>query len=715
MDQDKNRRMLGSDHPQTDPSSDLYGYAGLASSIANTIKLIPCPRGLVMSVHGQWGSGKTSLLNFIKHNLNEAEEIKVIDFNPWWFEGRDELAKQFLSQFNAHLKNESESLRKVGDLMAEYSAALGKAVSVSTGVPWIDKIVGFLLRLLKRQPKDIPKLKSEISDKLKDSKMKFLFIIDDIDRLTPDEIRECFKVIKALADFPNVIYILSFDWDVVSNALQESLKVDGSAYLEKIIQAPFVLPVLSRQKLRNKLFHELDEILESLPLFSFDKDYWGNVYYDGLDDFIRRPRDTVRVVNSLCVTYPTVAGEVNAVDYIALEFLKVFEPTSYGVIRENKDKFSGDSISGERYERESLKAFHDRWVAEVSEANRGAVKSIVSRLFPKVGAVFGGTGYGADWLAQWRRDLRVCSPDLWDLYFQFSVPATHIRNAEITHLLSLHDANLIKEILLAENGSNDSVGNSRAQDYIDRIQDYEKELTLEFSKAMLEAIADIADDLLRPASTTSAILETPLKWQLLWLVNHLLDRVPQAERDSLLVRLSSSGHAVGFLTYLVSTIEDYLNSSEKHDAPLAKVSKFDLDKLRDIIVERVSRMDPAALMKVHDISVVMHILSGWKDMDAVREIISPLFGIDEFLPMLIESYSQISRSHASGDAIYRRNVFCNPNAIKDFVDIFDLEPRIKALLDGGGLINDQKEAAISYLKNMDKIRAGINPDGLRDE
>lgn len=95
--------------------------------------------------------------------------------------------------------------------MAEYSGALSKAVALSTGTPWIDKPVNALLKLLKRKPKEVPQLKAEIAKLLQKSKRRVLFVIDDLDRLTPDEIREVFKVVKALADFPNVIYLLSFD------------------------------------------------------------------------------------------------------------------------------------------------------------------------------------------------------------------------------------------------------------------------------------------------------------------------------------------------------------------------------------------------------------------------------------------------------------------------------------------------------------------------
>lgn len=65
---------IGSDIPQTDPALDAYGYAPFAKRIAYAIQKTPSPQGLVMAIHGVWGSGESSLLNFVKHYLAEFSE-----------------------------------------------------------------------------------------------------------------------------------------------------------------------------------------------------------------------------------------------------------------------------------------------------------------------------------------------------------------------------------------------------------------------------------------------------------------------------------------------------------------------------------------------------------------------------------------------------------------------------------------------------------------
>ncbi|WP_438819314.1 hypothetical protein, partial [Colwellia marinimaniae] len=78
---------------------------------------------------------------------------------------------------------------------------------------------------------------------------------------------------------------------------------------------------------------------------------------------IQVPRDVVRFTNTLSVTYPAVRGEVNPVDFIALEAVRVFLPDLYGVVRANANRFSGHSRD-DRYEedRNAAQAFRQGWV-----------------------------------------------------------------------------------------------------------------------------------------------------------------------------------------------------------------------------------------------------------------------------------------------------------------------------------------------------------------
>lgn len=336
---------LSADRPSTDPKEDLFGHAPFAKSLADSICRYPGNDGLVLALYGPWGSGKSTVLGYVNHYLEQQPEDNrpvFVTFNPWWFSGQENLARAFLGQLQAVLPAKNEKFKKLGDLLGDFAEGVGGLIDLSgmTGgaAGKLGKLIGMVT---KRKPKDVPALKSEISKVLKDAKKRVLIVIDDIDRLTPDETRQLFTVIKALADFPNVVYLLAFHREVAAQAVEQQSGLPGARYLEKIIQVPFELPPIDRVALRVAFFQRLGEALGNIPEGTFDHSYWTNVYHDGIDALIQVPRDVVRFTNTLAVTYPAVRGEVNAVDFIALEALRVFLPSLHEIIRSNPDRFSG--------------------------------------------------------------------------------------------------------------------------------------------------------------------------------------------------------------------------------------------------------------------------------------------------------------------------------------------------------------------------------------
>lgn len=708
---------IGSDAPQTDPANDAFGYAPFAQRIAGAVCKTPSPQGLVMAIHGPWGVGKSTLLNFVKYDLarlpNDDKPI-VIDFNPWWFSSREHLASQFLSQFRAKLPHKSEILRTIGDKMADYGTAIGATIAGTYGIPWLDKLIGFFLKLFKRKPKDIPALKADISTALHRANQRFVFVIDDIDRLAPNDISELFKVIKALADFPNVIYLLSFDRKVVADALHTSLGVDGEAYIEKIVQAPFSLPAIDRLRLRQRLFVELHRILESLPLPNFDQTFWGNVYYDGLDHYVNKPRDIVRIVNALRVTYPAVAGEVNPVDFIALEFLRVFEPEVYGAICVNQDMFAGHADRDYRQNIEPEKAFHESWLAKVDADRMSHIKALVLHLFPKLASVWGGVSYGADWSAQWRKELRVCSPDIFDVYFRFGVSSDVLRRSEIDELIAVaSDPEAVIQVLKTAAAMKRPSGTSKAREYLERLYDHTDEITPESAWGLLIALSHIGDELLSPEDEQGGFISLPNRWRLLFATNHLLKRIPLTDRKAILNRMIEQGKALGLAVDIVSAIEEYrLKPDGSEDKPLSQVDEQTFNELKLKVIERLKELNERQLLAIHELDVVIHYWGRWAGQEAVNECVSPILASDVLLPSFLEKYITFSTTQGFGDRVARRIPRLNPKRLEPLTDILLLEPRVEQMLKGTDLTPNQRLSGEQFIKGMEKIRQGKDPDNF---
>lgn len=80
-----NNPIFFSDKPKLDPKEDQLGYSSLAKDLALSIQRMIPTEGISIGVNGKWGSGKTSLLEFVVYYLENSEvmdNVKIIRFNP---------------------------------------------------------------------------------------------------------------------------------------------------------------------------------------------------------------------------------------------------------------------------------------------------------------------------------------------------------------------------------------------------------------------------------------------------------------------------------------------------------------------------------------------------------------------------------------------------------------------------------------------------------
>jgi len=415
----REEKTILTDQPLESPEQDKLGFAPFAERVATLIKTMQVKESIVFGVYGKWGTGKTTFLNFLTYYLKNDESIVIVKFNPWWFSGKEDLIWQFFKSIKLSFGRLTK-LRKIVKTLEPYMEAFGM-------VPNIGWIVKTLLKCKKAFQKDVEEAKKEIIKQLNDIDEKIVVLVDDIDRLTAQEIRKLFTTVKAIADFPNTVYILAFDKEIVIKALEKVQEGKGEDYLEKIIQVPIELPLTNKTAIRKMLFEELNVVLSRTPDVLFDSTYWGNVYWNGIDPFINTIRNVKRLTNALRITYPSVKGEVNAVDFIAIETLRIFCPEIYNFIKNNPDMFCvriGLNLYDSQ-DKEVLKQFHENWISSLSLSDdlKEKIKDLLRRLFPNLESVFGNTYYGPEWELDWRKKCRICSKEIFPRFFCFSVPS----------------------------------------------------------------------------------------------------------------------------------------------------------------------------------------------------------------------------------------------------------------------------------------------------
>jgi predicted KAP-like P-loop ATPase len=705
---------LSADRPSSNPQDDLFGHAPFAESLANSICRYPGNDGLVLALYGPWGSGKSTVLSYVRHFLEErpeAEQPVIVTFNPWWFSGQENLARAFLGQLQAVLPTKSEKFKKLGDLLGDFAEGVGGLIDLSGMTGGAGSKIGKLIGLVtKRKPKDVPALKSEISKILREAGKRILVVIDDIDRLTPEETRQLFTVIKALADFPNVVYLLAFDREVAAQAIEQQSGMPGERYLEKIIQVPFELPPVDRVALRAALFKRLDEVLGDTADGLFDQSYWTNAFHDGIDPLIQVPRDVVRFTNTLSVTYPAVRGEVNPVDFIALEALRVFLPGLYDVIRTNQDKFSGHS----RYSRydgdqRATAAFHDQWAQALPEQLRSSTRDLLERIFPKIGQM----GYGADWLTQWRRSLRACHPDVFPTYFRMTVPPGAVRRSEMLALLNLAETPAaLGDALVQATKEKRPDGLSKARALLERLMDHvEKDIPDEHIPVFIGVLFDIGDSLVLDSDERGSF-DFGNELRVYWVVAELLKRIEQPQRLPILEKVISEGQGIGVQRYFLILQMDILAKGAEARTP-ALMDIKELDKLKVCWLEGLrSKISDDQLLAHTHLPRILSAWIEWGDASVTRAWCESATNSDHGLLTFLTKFCSHTSSQTMGDWAVRLHPRLNPAWLERYIDTATSAQRLIALRQTGVVPDMAREAVDQFLKEFEMLKAGKNPEGV---
>lgn len=709
--------LISSDKPLTDPQNDRLGYAPFAKHLADAISQMVSAEGLVIAIYASWGSGKTTLLNFVVHYLEQKpirQQPIIVHFNPWWFSGHEDLTRRFFDQLQSVLGKWESIAKSMGTLIAE----LGDIIS-ETPIPYA-RTGKIFARWLGGKHKSVPELKAKIADVLKQKQKRILVVIDDIDRLSSDEIRQLFTVIKAVADFPSVVYLIAFDKNVVVKALQQMQSLSGEIYLEKIVQVPFDLPLPDKASLRNLLFERLDAILEGTNE-ALDQTYWANVYLEGIDHYINTPRDVVRLTNTLGVAYPAVKNEVNPVDFIAIEAIRVFCPLLYEMIRKNPEMYVGP-VDALGYSLpaagDHLKSFHDSWLSQIPEGERESVKSLLKRLFPKLESVWGNTRYGANWESNWRKHLRICSPDLFPVYFRFALQESGFSNSEIKTILSqVCDAKAFGQKLLELAKQKRPDGTTRLRAFLERLEDYTRdEISTDCIRSVLETFFDIGDQLLRPEDERRDLLgfgNDVIMGRVTW---QLLRRLGEEARFDALKDAMAKGKATFTVIHEIASLGlQHGKYGDPEAAPenerlintqhLEELERFALEKIRAGARE-------GSLIHCPHLQDVLNRWHDWAGDDEVKQwtqtFITSDEGLAEFLPkFLLKTFSQ-SVSDVIGKSYYR----LDPKWFEPFLEPTQIIDRVRSLAQDKKLPENQKIAVRQFIREYELRQEGKDPSNI---
>jgi predicted KAP-like P-loop ATPase len=645
--------------------------SGKTSLINLTVKSI-CDKKERSNKNSRWYNKVITLFQRFFKNAKVKESFElptIIHFNPWVYSEEGNIQKHFFDQIakELELKNDTVQDKKIAKRMRYYSsilelvspgkqlsqlwvmklvkivffAALGSlyytyfesfsqiAIYVIIGLivlyvllivfkSYLYKFASFFESRSEYQSKTLSELKKELQEELRVRGKKLLIIIDDIDRLDVDEIRPLLKLVRSNANFPNTIYLLIFDREVVEKYLQEKIGVQGKDYLGKIVQVRFDIPHVNSSKILTYLDKELDRIIKQLPqsatvYFTSDGIRWQAIINSGFKDFFKNIRDVKRFANSLEFNISKMhqggVMEVNPIDFIAIEAIRIFLPGLYSFIKNNKDILTQNHESHPlgRIKEDDQKDI-DKILLPIIPENSPKIKSLLSYLFPQIGSFLGTDySYSDGFRIEWNKNLRVCSVNNFDCYFtlipggaddeisQFtlqniltssgslkdfeSILQKYLKQKKIDKLLfKLHERALDKNNLLTDNRENVIKAMLNIADYLP------KEKVISYIYGLDSLLVGIIYELLGQ------------------------NEIPHENYQVFKNAAESSKGCIG----IIKTISSLLPSENEIRVPQLNFSEEDVRGLRELGVTKISKYDWDKLM-VHD--DLLYILYRWKEWD----------------------------------------------------------------------------------------------------
>jgi predicted KAP-like P-loop ATPase len=410
---------IAADNPITRSEEDALGRLKPALSFAEQVLTLDSSEGVVVGVLGPWGSGKTSFVNLSQSFLKESG-VTILEFNPWMFSGADQLVQSFFIELSAQLKLRPD-LSEIGELIEDYGDTFSGLGWLPLVGPWIKRgrvVTDLIAKALQRKKEGVRSSQNRVRQSLKGIDKPILVILDDIDRLSTQEIRDVFKLVRLTANFPNIIYLLAFDRYRVEQALGEQ-GIPGRDYLEKILQIAIDLPAVPDHVLNAQVFKAIDAALEAIANPGhFDSDLWPDVFMEVIRPLIRNMRDVRRYAAAIHGTVKDIGGQVALVDVLALEAVRVFLPDVFHGLHSSVEGLTTTSGGyGYREEPPELKNQIDNLIAKGGE-HAESIRNLVRRLFPGGERHLGGAHYGGDWSNRWLKERRVAHKNILRYYLE---------------------------------------------------------------------------------------------------------------------------------------------------------------------------------------------------------------------------------------------------------------------------------------------------------
>lgn len=242
------------DIPAEGVEQDLFHIETYIEGLSIFVK--ECATPMTVSIQGDWGSGKTSMMNMIKEKISDT--VYPIWFNTWQFSQFDMGNSLVFSMMEVMLDKlgcEPKMITKIMGGLTGVARTAVKSFAESTGISAVAEFAEGMItpENSTNYAREILELKNKfqkaVNDKIEaENKRRVVVFVDDLDRLQPEKAVELLEVLKLFLECTNCVFIIAVDYDVVARGIRQKYGLDvseekGKSFFDKIIQLPFKVPV----------------------------------------------------------------------------------------------------------------------------------------------------------------------------------------------------------------------------------------------------------------------------------------------------------------------------------------------------------------------------------------------------------------------------------------------------------------------------------------
>jgi hypothetical protein len=711
------------DTPETDLARDKLQRRKYAYFIARCLADWRKDDTLVISLHGDWGTGKSTLAKFISHALHRprivsassdllrhvarhplrflyalpqalvqyccspslratrhliarlikrstpkgdipspSRRASVIDFNPWkWGDKSHQTlleqiahtlhrnhaafptySRLFASFFSWGLY--TNSLKSLGQTVHTLSASLKAfltaltALGIIPAVTWLNSIFAeipfhlylnacatclvapfkesysvwilllvilsilsalvFAIYRLASSP-SLPELSEKVTRRLKKLPHPIVIFIDDVDRLTKPEIHALIAFIKANLQFPKLAFVLLCQKEIVARALESIICEDGHKFLQKIVHIDLPIPAAPEAVLKEHLIDETKTILKRYS-FPLNQERFDEIFHSYLSWYFTTLRDNKRFLSTFEFILPLHQKlgilEVDPIDLFAIETIRLFAPRVHAAIALSFFQKHGDRAYLLHLVQKKPHPFADD-IKDIC-SNNHLSPEVAERLGDLLKALFP-QATGRDPEAVWKSEYRICDPDAFTKYFQYTVNQSKASAWDLNNFLQLTNepkpVDRLSQFLVEIDKT------PRFASFIGLLASLRAPLPLSQLKPLILALFNTVENLKSSSDRSNGTYIN-----LRFFISHQLNQ----SQDNLFAFLRSIYLDTQGLVLPASLISDKQDST----SPFPQLTSVEIEALRGIQINRICNNTTRILqLYCPDIGFILHRWKEWEE------------------------------------------------------------------------------------------------------